>query len=108
MQRIGEVGGVSGFTPGRTAPTLMMLNYRHFAISSIFILKKRTIRLRESWRRVRQRRYAMTAKSKFKSDAFETIHSAAAGMYRVGSIDRATMRHFDQSCLVEPPMIAPE
>ena len=30
----------------------------------------------------------MTAKAKFKSDAFEAIHSAAAGMYSVGSIDK--------------------
>ena len=47
----------------------------------------------------------MTAKSKFKSDAFEAIHSAAAGMYRVGVIDKATMRHFDESCLTKPPEI---
>lgn len=50
----------------------------------------------------------MTAKAKFKSDAFEAIHSAAAGMYRIGSIDKATMRHFDESCLVKPPTIAPK
>lgn len=50
----------------------------------------------------------MTANSKFKSDAFEAIHSAAAGMYRVGSIDKATMRHFDESCLTKPPVIAPD
>ncbi|PJG45690.1 transcriptional regulator [Sphingobium sp. LB126] len=49
----------------------------------------------------------MTAKGKFKSDAFEAIHSAAAGMYRVGAIDKATMRHFDESCLTTPPPIAP-
>lgn len=49
----------------------------------------------------------MTAKRKFKSDAFEAIHSAAAGMYRVGTIDKATMRHFDESCLTTPPAIAP-
>ncbi|MDE1174505.1 MAG: DNA-binding transcriptional regulator [Parvibaculaceae bacterium] len=50
----------------------------------------------------------MTTKSKFKSDAFEAIHSSAAGMFRVGTIDKATMRHFDESCLAVPPAIKPE
>ncbi len=49
----------------------------------------------------------MTAKRKFRSDAFEAIHSAAAGMYRVGTIDKATMREFDETCLTVPPAIAP-
>jgi putative transcriptional regulator len=49
----------------------------------------------------------MTAKRKYKSDAFEAIHSAAVGMYSVGTIDKATMRHFDESCLTTPPAIAP-
>lgn len=49
----------------------------------------------------------MTAKSKFKSDAFEAIHSAVAGMYRVGTVDKATMRDFDASCLVVPDAIEP-
>ena len=49
----------------------------------------------------------MTAKSKSKSDAFEAIHSAAAGMYRVGTIDKATMRHFDETCLAKPPALDP-
>ena len=38
---------------------------------------------------------------KFKSDAFEAIHSAAEGMHRAGTIDKATMRHFDETCLAE-------
>lgn len=43
----------------------------------------------------------MTAlkKPKFKSDAFEAIHSAASGMLRSGVMDKATMRQFDESCL---------
>jgi putative transcriptional regulator len=44
---------------------------------------------------------------KFKSEAFEAIHSSAAGMYRAGTIDKATMRDFDEACLVAPP-IEPE
>lgn len=31
--------------------------------------------------------YAMKSKAKFKSDAFEAIHSAAQGLYRAGTID---------------------
>lgn len=50
----------------------------------------------------------MTIKSKFKSDAFEAIHSAASGMYRAGTIDKATMRHFDESCLNATPVFEPD
>ncbi|OYU14042.1 MAG: transcriptional regulator [Alphaproteobacteria bacterium PA4] len=49
----------------------------------------------------------MATKAKFKSDAFEAIHSAVSGMYRAGTIDKATMRNFDESCLTVPPAIAP-
>lgn len=50
----------------------------------------------------------MSNKAKFKSDAFEAIHSAATGLYRAGSIDKATMREFDESCLSVPPEIEPK
>lgn len=46
-------------------------------------------------------------KRKFKSDAFEAIHDAVAGMHRAGTIDKATMRDFDATCLTVPPMIEP-
>ena len=36
--------------------------------------------------------------SKYKSDAFEAIHSAASGMCRAGTIDKKTMRRFDAAC----------
>ena len=49
----------------------------------------------------------MTATRKFKSDAFEAVHSAAAGMYRAGTIDKATMRDFDETCLSVTPPITP-
>ena len=49
----------------------------------------------------------MPTKPKFKSDAFEAIHSAAAGMFRTDTIDKATMREFDESCLAKPPQFAP-
>lgn len=40
--------------------------------------------------------------SAFKSDAFEAIHSAAAGLHSVGVIDKTTMREFDGTCLTAP------
>ena len=49
----------------------------------------------------------MKSKAKFKSDAFEAIHSAAQGLHRAGTIDKATMREFDESCLAAPSVIPP-
>lgn len=49
----------------------------------------------------------MAKKMKHKSDAFEAIHRAVTGMYRAGTIDKATMRSFDASCLVVPPPLKP-
>jgi putative transcriptional regulator len=39
----------------------------------------------------------MTTNRKYKSDAFEAIHSTVKGMYRAGTIGKATMRKFDES-----------
>lgn len=50
----------------------------------------------------------MTTKRKFKSDAFEAIHASATALHKVGSIDKATMREFDESCLAAPPAILPK
>jgi putative transcriptional regulator len=44
---------------------------------------------------------------KYKSDGFEAIHSSVAGMYRAGTIDKTTMRSFDESCLAAPASIDP-
>jgi putative transcriptional regulator len=49
----------------------------------------------------------MTTKRKFKSGAFEAIHSSASAMFKVGAIDKATMRSFDESCLAAPAPIKP-
>lgn len=49
----------------------------------------------------------MATKSKFRSDAFEAIHSSAAGMLKAGTIDKATMRRFDATCLTVPAEIGP-
>ena len=48
----------------------------------------------------------MTTKRKFKSDAFEAIHASATALHQVGAIDKATMRGFDESCLLTPPAMA--
>ena len=50
----------------------------------------------------------MKSDRKYKSDAFEAIHCAAAGMYRARTIDKETMRGFDESCLSMPDTIGPE
>ena len=45
--------------------------------------------------------------SKYKSEAFEAIHSAVEGMLKAGTIDKATMRRFDESCLAVPTPMEP-
>jgi putative transcriptional regulator len=44
----------------------------------------------------------MATRPKFKSGISEAIHSSASALYRVGAIDKATMREFDESCLAVP------
>ena len=43
----------------------------------------------------------MKIKRKYKSEAFEAIHSSANALFDVGAIDKTTMRDFDESCLIE-------
>ncbi len=43
---------------------------------------------------------------KARSEAFEAIHSAAAGLHAVGAIDKKTMRRFDSTCLEMPDLSA--
>jgi putative transcriptional regulator len=50
----------------------------------------------------------MATKRKFKSDAFEAIHSSATALQKVGAIDKTTMRGFDEACLTAPPTLKPE
>jgi putative transcriptional regulator len=50
----------------------------------------------------------MTSKRKFKSDAFEAIHSAVAGMAEAGTIDKVTLREFDAMCIDTEITFAPE
>ena len=43
----------------------------------------------------------MTAKAKYRSRISGVIHEAAKGTFDAGVMDKATMRHFDESCLIE-------
>lgn len=47
----------------------------------------------------------MKKQKKFKSDAFEAIHSAVSGMEKAGTISKETMRHFDERCLAMPEQL---
>ncbi|MBC7564353.1 MAG: DNA-binding transcriptional regulator [Gemmatimonadaceae bacterium] len=49
----------------------------------------------------------MATKAKYKSEAFEAIHTAAAAVHQVGAISKQTMRHFDAAALVEPEPLTP-
>ena len=46
-------------------------------------------------------------KTRYKSDAAESIHESAVGLYRTGVFDKATMREFDESCLTPVVAFAP-
>jgi putative transcriptional regulator len=46
-------------------------------------------------------------KPKFKSEAFSVIHGSASALLKVGAIDKATMRTFDDSCLLVPHELEP-
>ena len=43
----------------------------------------------------------MKKKTTYRSDALRSAHSAAADLYAVGAIDKATMRRFDKACLTD-------
>jgi putative transcriptional regulator len=46
----------------------------------------------------------MASKRRYKSDVSEAIHSSATAMFKIGAIDKATMREFDASCLTIAPI----
>lgn len=50
----------------------------------------------------------MATKPKFKTDAFEAIHSSASALYKVGVMSKTTMRGFDVACLAAPAEIKPQ
>lgn len=49
----------------------------------------------------------MRAKTKFKSDISEALHSSASALRKVGAIDKATMRDFDSRHLIKAPDFKP-
>lgn len=49
----------------------------------------------------------MTIKIKYKTGAFEAIHSSARALHKVGGINKTTMRDFDVACLAMPVEINP-
>jgi putative transcriptional regulator len=49
----------------------------------------------------------VTAKHNFKSEAFEAIHSSASALFKIGAIDKTTMREFDENCLSTPAPFEP-
>ena len=48
-----------------------------------------------------------TNKNRYLSDALEVAHKTAAGLSRVGLIDKATMREFDAACLTAVVPLSP-
>jgi len=38
-------------------------------------------------------------KKRYKSEAFEAIHSTISDMHEIGLVDKETMREFDENCL---------
>jgi putative transcriptional regulator len=50
----------------------------------------------------------MTQTKRYRSDALRSLHEVAADLHDVGVIDKATMRHFDLSCLTPVEVLVPE
>jgi hypothetical protein len=50
----------------------------------------------------------MTQTKRYRSDALRSLHEFAEDLHDVGVIDKATMRHFDLSCLTRVQPITPE
>ena len=48
-------------------------------------------------------------KPRYKSDAYESIHTSAQALMKVGAISKTTLREFDEACLASmPESIKPE
>lgn len=48
------------------------------------------------------------AKTRFRSDASEAIHSAVSGLYRAKVINKKTMRQYDKLCIEKAPEFNPK
>jgi putative transcriptional regulator len=49
----------------------------------------------------------MTTKPRLRGEAFETIHASASALHKVGAIDKATMRRFDEASIAVPAEFKP-
>src|SRR5213595_701217 len=47
------------------------------------------------------------ATRKFRDEMAEAMHGSAAMLFKAGGIDKATMRHFDETYLEPPKLFAP-
>lgn len=45
---------------------------------------------------------------RYKSDAMASIHETMEALHEIGSIDKKTMRRFDEACLTEVHSLTPE
>ncbi|MFI3222835.1 MAG: DNA-binding transcriptional regulator [Methylococcaceae bacterium] len=45
---------------------------------------------------------------KYRSDAFAAIHETMEALHEVGSIDKQTMRQFDEACLTPVLVMSPD
>ena len=45
---------------------------------------------------------------KYRSDAFAAIHETMEALHEVGTIDKQTMRHFDEACLTPIQVLSPD
>ena len=48
-------------------------------------------------------RFNIAKAPNYRSPMSATVHEAAAGLHRIGLVDRATMREFDRSCKTSHP-----
>lgn len=44
---------------------------------------------------------------KYKNDLYESVHQSMSALFKVGVVDKATMRDFDEACLSAMPDFAP-
>ena len=44
----------------------------------------------------------------YKSEALAAVHEMMEGLHDAGSIDKRTMREFDEACLAPAPVLSPE
>lgn len=107
LAKAGRFGSTNTYSPSKTGPTSMMLNWRLFALSPKAIRHSPMRTSAPCWKMESLWKSAMTTKAKFKTGALEAIHASAQALFEVGAIDKVTMRQFDQACLATPCPLEP-